>query len=70
MEGKNNWSAVSVVCVIQCVLCAVVVLVILCWQLIGGSAYEAARDWYRDNAGNTVLVYPVESGAAETSSDD
>ena len=61
MEEKKNWSAMSIVCVVQTIVCGIVLLAILFWKVIGGSAYEAALDWYVDNASDTVLVYPAES---------
>ncbi len=66
MKEKKNWSAVSIVCAVQAAACALVLLAVLLWRLAGGSAYQAARGWYADNASNTILVYPAEEAPASS----
>lgn len=70
MQEKKNWSAMSIVCLVQTVVCGIVLLAILFWKVIGGGAYETARDWYVDNASDTVLVYPAESNLTESTVSD
>lgn len=67
MNEKKNWSAMSIVCVIQAIVCAVVLLGILIFKMVGGDAYEKAASWYQEAASNTVLVY---STTSEDSSND
>lgn len=64
MGGRSNWSALSVVCLIQCVLCSLVLVAILLWKAVGGSPYEAARSWYVETESDTILVLPEFTSSA------
>ena len=65
MNDKKNWSAMSIVCVVQTIVCGAVLVGILLFKLIGGPSYEQAADWYRDNISDTIMVYPETAGSSE-----
>ena len=58
MRDPANRRAVSVVCMVQLLLCLLLAGGILLFRQFGGRTYEAAREWYSNAAENTVLVYP------------
>lgn len=68
MKQRKNRTAVSTVCLIQLAVCGVLLLAVLLWKTIGGGAYDAAAGWYRDAAGDSVLVSPevLTSGGEES----
>ena len=58
MNERKNRSAMSIICVVQTIVCAAVLVGILFFKLLGGPAYEQAADWYRENGSDTIMVYP------------
>ena len=65
MNEKKNWSAMSVVCIVQTIVCGAVLMGILLFKLLGGPAYEQASEWYRENISDTVMVYPDTAVSSE-----
>ncbi len=61
MKQRKDRTAVSTVCLIQLAVCGVLLLTIFVWKLIGGAAYDAAADWYRDTVSDSILVSPAVS---------
>lgn len=61
MKQRKNRTAVSTVCLIQLAVCSVLLLAILVWKLIGGTAYETAAAWYRETVSDSILVSPAVS---------
>ena len=68
MKQRNNRTAVSTVCLIQIAVCGVLLLAVLVWKTIGGAAYDAAADWYRDTVSDSILVSPTVSLPEEDAS--
>ena len=58
MKHSENRAAVSLVCLVQLALCALLFVLILLFRQFGGKAYEDARRWYLEKSEDTVLVYP------------
>ena len=67
MNEKKNWSAMSIVCVVQTIVCGAVLVGILLFKLWGGPSYEQAEAWYRENISDTVMVYPERTVSSEPS---
>ena len=68
MRDPANRRAVSVVCMVQLLLCLLLAGGILLFRRFGGETYEAAREWYAHAAEDTVLVFP-ETEASSSESD-
>lgn len=65
MKQRKNRTAVSTVCLIQLAVCGGLLLAVLVWKLIGGAAYDATADWYRDTVSDSILVSPASSQSDE-----
>lgn len=61
MKKQKNRMAISTVCLIQVVVCGGLLLGIFLWKLVGGTAYDAVAQWYREAIQDSILVYPDES---------
>lgn len=60
MGERKNHTVLSVLCLVQLILAAVVLCGILIFRSLGGDAWESARNWYSSEAEDTIMVYPAE----------
>lgn len=58
MKQRKDWWSLSLVCILQLLVCCGAILAILCWRTVGGDGYDRAKDWYKDTVSDSIIVLP------------
>lgn len=56
VEERPRYSGMPLLTIIQIVVCAIVVVAVLVFKMIGGEGYERFRNWYQTEVNQTVIA--------------
>lgn len=56
IEERPRYSGLPLLMIIQIVVCAIVVVAVLVFKMIGGEGYERFRNWYQTEVNQTVIA--------------
>lgn len=56
VKERPRYSGMPLLIIIQIVVCAIVVVAVLIFKMIGGEGYERFRNWYQTEVNQTVIA--------------